>query len=315
MATAEKLDYGPQSPKDPPFRRRMRFHQSWYRAQVLNVPCGVGPRRKSKTLYGSMLRQADGARGLNFLTPHIFQIARRRIAFRKGAVDEFRTLCNMLSSQPMCFNLFAPLVDDLELATTLMDALLPGEIGAVHKVWFEYSPDPASEYLNDRTAFDAYVYYTRPDGKRGFIGIETKLSEPFTPKVYANQHYWKWAKRPDSPWPEGSWPRLTEPRFNQLWRDHLLAVALKGASPMGFAAGQLMLVYHPGDDEVRETLAAYQALLKPGEKTCVAMPLDGLVERWRGALDRPAAQKWLADFSLRYLELKASEAEFVKQKN
>ena len=307
------MDFGPQQRKDPPFRQRMRFHQSWYRERVLKVPYGVGPNRKSKTFYGNMLREADGKQGLNFLTPQIFAVACQRLTLRKESIDEFRLLCNLLSSQPMCFNLFGPLVEDLRLAKILMGALLPEEITWVHKVWLEFAPDPARDYLNDRTAFDAYIYYTRPDGKGAFVGVETKLSEPFTGKVYANPSYWEWTRRPGSPWPQESWPRLLEPGFNQLWRDHLLAVALKGASPLGFSAGRLMLVYHPEDAHIQETLAAYQALLRLGDETFMAVPLDQLVEAWRRAADHPATQSWLAEFSRRYLELEASEQDYVQR--
>ena len=80
-----------------------------------------------------MLTHADGERGLNFLTPHIFEVAKRRLAIKKGTIDPFRLFCNMLSSQPMCFNLFGPLVDDLELATHLVQLLLPGEIQTYQK--------------------------------------------------------------------------------------------------------------------------------------------------------------------------------------
>ena len=123
-----RMNIGPQYAKDKRFTARMRFHQSWYRSKVLRVPYGIGPRSSNTTLYGNMLTHADGERGLNFLTPHIFEVAKRRLAMKKAAIEPFRLFCNMLSSQPMCFNLFGPLVDDLELATHLVQLLLPGEI-------------------------------------------------------------------------------------------------------------------------------------------------------------------------------------------
>jgi hypothetical protein len=42
----------------------MRLHQSRWRLEVRGVPCGTGPRRTSRALYGNKLR---GERGLNFL--------------------------------------------------------------------------------------------------------------------------------------------------------------------------------------------------------------------------------------------------------
>ncbi len=95
----QESEFGPQYSKDPPFSARMRFHQSWYRAKVLKVPYGVGPKVNNKTCYGNLLTLADGEKGGNFLRPHIFEIAKRRIAEGKGTVDRFRLLCNMLLSQ------------------------------------------------------------------------------------------------------------------------------------------------------------------------------------------------------------------------
>jgi hypothetical protein len=304
------MDFGPQYSKDPPFRARMRFHQSWYRAQVLGVGYGVGPNRKSKTKYGNMLSASDGNRGLNFLTPHIFQVAQRRLAARGGGVEEFRLLNNMLSSQPMCFNLFGPLVDNVGLATRLSCVFLPGEVNDVLKVSLEFAPEPLSDYLNDRTAFDACVEYEHTDGSQAFIGIETKLSGPFTQKQYANPRYLEWTRRMDSPWPGASLPFLQTTRFNQLWRNHLLAVAYKGASPLGFSTGRLMLVYHPADTEMEATLQAYRALLKPEDATFLALPLDRLVEKWRRSDLSEKEARWLADFRLRYLDLSASQADY-----
>jgi hypothetical protein len=99
------FDIGPQVSKDDAFTARMRLHQSWYRAAVLQVPCGPGPNMLSTSLYGSMLRREDGERGLTFLTPEIAALALlRQREFPRG-IKRHRLLCNLLSSQPMCFNL------------------------------------------------------------------------------------------------------------------------------------------------------------------------------------------------------------------
>jgi len=134
---------GPQYDGDSPFAARMRFHQSWYRDRILGVPHGSGPRPESATLYGNMLTQGDGDRGLNFLTPKIFGVARERMSQVTGMTEPFRLLCNMLSSQPMCFNLFAPLRLDTKLATNLIRAAPPTwlseTIKTVSEVRVEYA--------------------------------------------------------------------------------------------------------------------------------------------------------------------------------
>lgn len=128
-----------------------------------------------------MLTEESAKQGLNFLTTGIFSVAKQRLD-KKGAVEPFRQLRNMLSSQPMCFNLFGELALDLDLATTLARALWGPQVGRVVRMCFEWAPEPADEYLNDRTAFDAFLEYETVDGLPAFIGVETKLSEPFSQK-------------------------------------------------------------------------------------------------------------------------------------
>ena len=67
----EHYEIGPQHKADTPFAGRMRFHQSWYRANVLRVPYDTGPGPKHTAKFGNMLARKDGAKGLNFLTPEI----------------------------------------------------------------------------------------------------------------------------------------------------------------------------------------------------------------------------------------------------
>jgi hypothetical protein len=312
--SSNRMNIGPQYAKDNRFTARMRFHQSWYRSKVLRVPYGIGPRSSNTTWYGNMLTHADGERGLNFLTPHIFEVAKRRLAMKKAAIDPFRLFCNMLSSQPMCFNLFGPLVDDLELATHLAQLLLPGEIQAVTKVQFEYAPEPARDYLNDRTAFDAFISFTGTNNFLGFIGIETKLVEAFSAKVYSSPFYNRWTEHPLSQWLPEARPRLQSIDVNQLWRDHMLAVAMQLAPGSPYGPGRFLLVYHPLDVECVAALNVYMQLLKPVDRTFIPVPLNILVERWKQSVSTSAEKQWLDDFSLRYLDLQASEAEFIAEK-
>ena len=219
------IDYGPQHAGDEPFTARVRFHQSWYRATVLGVGYGTGPQPHHRCRFGNMLDAEAGAKGLNFLTPGSFDVARRRIALGAG-VEPFRCLRNMLSSQPMCFNLFGPLVHDHTLATRVMRAALPGEVGEVTDVRIEYAPSPKGEYLNDRTSFDAFVSYVRPDGELAFLGIETKLTDTFSEHEYDGPTYRRFTECEPSLWRRDAWPYLASSRWNQLWRNHLLVESL-----------------------------------------------------------------------------------------
>jgi hypothetical protein len=112
------------APSDEQFTARMRFHQSWYRQHVLGLPPGPSPRADG-ALYGNMLCEKDGAAGWNFVTSAVHAFAEDCYAKDPTHIEPRRLRNNLLSSQPMCFNLFAPLALDLNLATQLV-AALPG---------------------------------------------------------------------------------------------------------------------------------------------------------------------------------------------
>jgi hypothetical protein len=302
--------YGPQYKKDSPFTARMRFHQSWYRVNVLGLPWGTGPDSESNHEWGNMLDREGGAKGFNFLTPEIFNVAKCRIKEATGTVDEYRLLHNMLSSQPMCFNLFGPMVADRDLAKRVFKSVLPQEVEKVTNVMIEYAPEPAGEYLGDRTAFDAFVEFLRPDGQQGFIGIETKLTEPFSKAHYDGPAYRRWVERPESSWPQENWKFLDDIRYNQLWRDHLLAVAMRNHSKSSYACGYLMLVRHPADSECDQTTQAYRSLLKREDSSFLDFSLDKLLGPLNSNGENGCECKWLSEFKKRYLDFSVSEKEW-----
>jgi hypothetical protein len=286
---------GPQYAGDNAFTAQMRLHQSRYRHEVLKVPCGIGPRASSTTRYGNMLDAPDARRGANFLSPEIFEVVQQRLAQSADRVEPFRLLHNMLSSQPMCFNLFAPLVRDHRLASRLVSAMRREAVDVVD-VRIEHAPAPAAEYLADGTSFDAFIEYTGPAG-RGFIGIETKLTEPFSQKRIDRPEYRRWM-RPGGPWRAPAAQAVADIAHNQLWRDHLLAIALRDHPRSPFAEGQLWLVRHPGDSACSRITAGYQALLTDHDRTFADWPLDRLLHAWTAAA--PEATPWLRAFRERY---------------
>lgn len=118
--------------------------------------------------------------GRNFLTESIHRTVKAWIA-EGGRVEPFRCRHNMPSSQPMCFNLFGPLVDRPDLAAAFVSTVT-GRTVEVEPggVIIEDSPG----HLGDRTDLDASIRYITSDGEAGVLSIETKLTEEFSPKVY-----------------------------------------------------------------------------------------------------------------------------------
>ena len=315
---SERLGIGPQYDGDDKFTRRMRLHQSWYRSEVLRVPYGVGPGEKSTKFHGNMLTKESASAGLNFLTPEIFKLAENRVkeqsnpGKRAGHIDEFRLMQNMLSSDPMRFNLFGALAADKELATSLVRELWGKHVDQVTGVEFEWAPSPKADYLNDRTAFDVFIEYERTDGRKGFIGIETKLTEPFTPDLYKGEDYRKWMTE-GSPWKKDAYEKCSESReYNQLWRDHLLAWALLSHEDSEYIEGRLVVAYHPAEEEYNNKKTCINAieeyrsnLRSESEKTFSWVTLDTVVEEWKKALGEEP--EWFSEFETRYLALYKSD--------
>jgi len=87
---------------------------------------------------------------------------------------------DLLSSQPLCSNLFGELKAeaDHEIATAVARRLWPDRVEQVTRIEFEHSPDREDlVYTGNRTAFDVYLEHTCPGGGHGFVGIEVKYHE------------------------------------------------------------------------------------------------------------------------------------------
>jgi hypothetical protein len=177
----------------------------------------------------------------------------------------------------------------------------------VTQVRLEYAPEPASEYLGDRTAFDAFVAYKQPDGSDAFLGIEIKLTETFSPRAYEKLSYCKLTRRTGSPWKVQTWSQLSDGRWNQLWRDHLLVEAVRlHPNALHGVHGRLMLVRHRDDKQCQQIVERYQSFLVDPAASFVDVPLDTLVEA-RSAGLREDECAWLDGFRERYLDLSLSE--------
>lgn len=306
-----------------PFTARMRFHQSWYRHHVLGLEPGPHP-SSGGVLYGNMLTREDGDKGCNFLSDGIFAHAMERFPItRRGSVAN-RLYCNMLGSQTMCFNLFGPLKSDhsMSLASRLLSRL-PGapDEATVTGVLFEYAP-VKTRHLNDATSFDAFITYTRPSGGKGFIGIETKLTEPFskTKKYDFSPRYATWLERHRAGWwwKPGSESNFTDRRYNQLWRNHLLAFSMLNQEVAEYSEGFCAVANPSRDVQCGRAITAYrQNLLPSGEETLLEWPLETVCDAWEPVLTDDSQRQWLSAFRTRYIDLEASEpawAEFAKAK-
>ena len=145
---------------------------------------GVGPYRFSKKLQINMIVDGENT-GRNFVNKFAFQYAKDRVVHIQNneTFDEYRLFNNLLSSQPMAFNLFCPFIDMLEKGkgkevSSIFRAVFHDKgIKTVEQVELEYLHTDIENYLDDKTAMDAIIRFIDNEGKKSFIAIETKYTD------------------------------------------------------------------------------------------------------------------------------------------
>lgn len=292
------------------FRKKARLMASIWR-EARDLPPGVHRvRHRDGTVVcrelGSRLDLGHAKRtGANFLTPAIRRQARDRLAHPEHheLIQERRLWADLLSSQPMCFNLFGELAADLELATSAARAWWPGRVERVCELRFEWSPgrlDP--RYLGNRTAFDAVLRHTSPDGGYGFIGIETKYHERAErPKPLRPERLQRYAEVTErSGMFRPGWEQaLARTDLQQIWLDHLLALSMVP----GWGSGMFVLLYPAANTSMAGAARRYADTLL-GTTTFEHRTLDAMTERLRKVTNAG----WLAAFEDRYLDFEKLRA-------
>ena len=284
------------------FQRRARILQAIWREER-GYPIGE---LKSK-LRGAMIEMPWAKEALaNFLTDEIRDVVRHALSPENKSdgqlIQEKRMYDNLLSSQPMAFNLFAPLQNDLDLATEVFRQISDGRIHQVTEVVFEYSPGRWSNvYTSDGSAFDVYVKYDTPASESGFVGIEVKYHEDLLDPVAKHRARYDQVAGLMGCFPLDKRGALKKQPLQQIWRDHLLAGIHRHVD--GFADGFFAFLSPAGNTACNEAIAHYRECMGV-TKTFVHWTLESFVE---ALLDNTDAA-WARDFADRYLAFEKVDA-------
>lgn len=282
---------------DDPWQQRARLHQSVWREQQ-SLPAGL---HRGSPL-GSRLTPADAEPPAlrNFLSSQARNQVQKAVsaAPRTGALlSRPRLWVDLLSSQPLCFNLFGPLADDLDLATAALRLIWP-DIRAVRDIRFEWSPGRDDvTYTTNRSAFDVFVDY---DGDRGrsFLGVEVKYHENLrgSPASDKNGRYAELAKE-TRVFDESTFRVLSTLPLQQIWLDHLLALRMLAAREDGWDAGTFVLLHPVGNTRCTSAASDYGRCLTDRD-TFDARTLDDVVR----AVGIATTDSWVDDVAARFLD-------------
>lgn len=283
---------------DTAFAAHARLLQSKWREE-LGYPMGK---------LGNYL-QSDFAKvsKANYLTDKIKTLVQYEVYAQKNEgklISEPRIWDNLLSSQPLCFNLFGELHFDLKLATRFFQRLFPARINQVTAIKFEYSPGRGhSDYTGDHSAFDVFIEYRSHSEKSGFIGIEVKYAETLkddktkTEATFLkHQHSYLNIVSACGHFNDDAVDMLRQVPLQQIWRDHLLSITTMKDYDEGF----FVFLFPSQNDECQAAVNNYIAQLKScNEEAAGFYPRH--LETFIDAIRSVCPLGWASELKLRYL--------------
>jgi hypothetical protein len=241
--------------------------------------------------------------GANFLTENIKSVVVNSLKHKeKGAtIERNRLYSNLLSSQPLAFNLFGEMALDNNLATKLFVKLFPDRIKTVTKIIFEHSDGRAdSEYTGDRSAFDVFVEYITINDKNGFIGIEVKYSENLKDSPSSHKNEYERITIDSGLFKSNSLEYLKKKPIQQIWRDHLLSIAHLKHKNKKYDDGFFLYLFPSMNIECQNGVVEYKKHLVSADEKLTGFYTRHL-EKFIDTLSEIDDSVWIKEFRKRYL--------------
>lgn len=284
------------------FQCRARTLQAIWRIEH-GLPVG----EQSSKPRGAMLAMPWAQETLaNFLTEDTRQRVREILAGadrQSGSlIHPGRMVSNLLSSQPMAFNLFVPLERDLGLASKVFAHLLPGRVARVTRIAYEFSPGRGEmRYTDDHSAFDVCVWFDTPRGTTGFVGIEVKYHENLSEQAGRHRPRYDDVAATMACFKPTSLPELRHRPLQQIWRDHMLAGAYRAVDE--FEEGVFAYLYPAANQACANAVTAYTSHL-----TSLETFFDWTLEAFTNCVSSYTDESWIDAFVDRYLAFEKIEA-------
>lgn len=279
-------EIGPQAKSDNAVTAKYRLIQSEYRTNILNEDYGIGPNKTSKNKYGNMLVDGESTRS-NFISDNAYFFAKQKVLDKQinkdMTIEEFRLFNNMLSSMPMCFNLFSDLrtllLTNQNAVSSIVKLLFP-ELEWLEKVTYidvEFIPTPIADYINDKSAFDAMILAEDKDGKKGLISIETKYTDLLGSNTSSNSITKNELISSNKIFSKNLVEELKENGYKQIHRNYLLTYSFAKRNKFKHFSN---VVISPSDDvlSVEEINELHDNLLLD-KKTIFKIELETFVNR------------------------------------
>lgn len=259
--------------------------------------------------YGNFLKEDFSKKnGANFLTENIFELVKKEVDNKHvdgKMIKEPRIWNNLLSSQPLAFNLFGELKLNLELSTIVFQTLYPfRNIKRIISIEFEYSPGRKNpKYTNDSSAFDVFITYENIINQNGIFGIEVKYAENLNDQTATHKEIYEIISEKSGVFDLSNIPKLKEKPIQQIWRDHLLTLSLF-ITNKDYSIGDFIYLYPNDNNECKSGIQKYQETFNENvDNYFIPLTIEKLTETIKINCD----EKWINDFENRYLDFSKIE--------
>ena len=282
---------GPQYEPDDHFKAAARLHQSAYRVKVLKVGFDQYGNRLTESASRALLNYYDGL--------GVREALRQRYPTYSKSRD-----ADMLRSEHIPFNLFAPLICRPDLANGLLYRILGVELFPPYQIELEWAPKPAEKYLGDRTSFDTYIKGIDDHGRVVGVGIEVKYTEqgyrlgPSEALKVENPESTYWTTtRKSGVFTDSGCKLLATDDLRQIWRNHLLGLKMRAVGDLDRFIS--VTIFPSGNEHMSHALSQYQNLLtdegKPDLQSCT---FERYIDFLEGGTE---IEEWKAFLQDRYL--------------
>ena len=303
--------------------RYYRYLQTiWRESRGLPVKKNEG--QTNREVYGNYTSDPNG----NFMTPYIQRLVDKELADKGDRlIDEKRMRENLLSSQPLCFNLFGELKKDSDKALKFFNLIYRDYFSSIDNILFEHNPARRDPRLTgDRSAFDVFVEYSSKYGKKGFIGIEVKYAETLREgadsvqnilnKQFCDEHRTRkdrYEELSEGLFRTEDFKLLETLPYFQIWRDHLLAVSMCKAFTDKYDEGFFMFLSPHTNIQCRIAVNNYKDLLLDKDRLESHFDIQWL-EDFIDTLNIIYNEDWTQEMSHRYLGRKPKTGELRELK-
>ncbi|MEK0337800.1 MAG: hypothetical protein QQN41_10245 [Nitrosopumilus sp.] len=254
------------------FKQRARLQQAiWRKEHGFKkgvIKYGKKPYQKTRSSGSRIEYQKSKPSTDNYFDEQIVEEINKRLNNPEPhqMINRERLWSNLLSSMPMCFNLFGMLGKDMVTSGRLLRNWIHDVPQELYLLRFEWSPGRSlsNQFLENRSAFDCAFEFKTGENTFGVLGIETKYHEhAVKEKVIKPERLSRYIEiaQKSGVYKTGAIKNILGSNLQQIWQDHLLVLSMLQHSSKKWNWGKFLLVHPKNNLSFAKAGQKYKKLL------------------------------------------------------